>query len=155
MTNFSSTTRQHTGLIDTSRFIDVVRLREADDTDIAHIVDIDEDLDDTDRDEEKIICKSCGNLITFKGCIIEINGKHEHTHYNPEGVIYNIGCFSSARGCTTTGQPTLEYTWFAGYAWSLSLCANCHIHLGWHFQSGEKSFFGLIMNKLIEWYQKK
>ena len=111
-------------------------------------------LEDQDRDEmaeRAIICRACKNKICSLSSGIEVNGRHQHTFYNPEGVIYQIGCFASAPGCVVHGQPTSHFTWFEGYRWSFALCGNCGVHLGWHYRAdGGSKFYGLIFNKLAE-----
>lgn len=102
-----------------------------------------------EKEEQAILCKACKNTICSPSSSIEVNGRHRHTFYNPEGVIYHIGCFAPAPGCMMQGRPTLHFTWFAGYSWNFALCANCLIHLGWYYRSEvERNFFGLILNKL-------
>ncbi|MDM8517965.1 cereblon family protein, partial [Desulfobacterales bacterium HSG16] len=68
----------------------------------------------------------------------------------------HIGCFSAAFGCARSGVPTSEYTWFAGFSWCFAMCSKCQIHLGWHFLAeGDKNFYGLILNQLVEGSIKK
>lgn len=70
---------------------------------------------------------------------------------NPAGLLFHIGCFAEAIGCTVVGPDSLEYPWFAGFAWRYAECGNCRCHLGWHFRSeGRPSFFGLILDRLVE-----
>ena len=105
-----------------------------------------------EKDEKKeppiIRCKVCNHVIT--GCIdaIHVAGQHRHSFVNPAGIRYNIGCFSSARGCFISGEPTVEFTWFPGYSWCYSFCGKCSSHLGWFFESGDSRFYGLILNRL-------
>ena len=95
-----------------------------------------------------IRCSSCKNVITSVESVISVAGQHRHTFKNPAGIYYEIGCFSSAKGCFNMGEPTLEYTWFPGYNWCYSVCSRCFIHLGWFYQSGDSHFYGLILNRL-------
>ncbi|HVO66177.1 MAG TPA: cereblon family protein [Syntrophales bacterium] len=81
---------------------------------------------------------------------ITVNGQHAHIFKNPAGITFHIGCFSTAWGCFTYGIPTYDVTWFKGFSWCVALCANCFYHLGWHYQSGGESFFGLILANLIK-----
>jgi len=101
-------------------------------------------------EEEKILCKFCQHPITSSKKKIEVNGQHQHIFSNPIGITYEIGCFSSANGCINRGTPTLEYTWFTGFAWRFALCSNCYTHLGWFYQSDNDSFYGLILEFLEE-----
>lgn len=106
---------------------------------------------DEEIDEGKfILCRNCMNIITSTGNKIEMSGKHTHTFTNPKGFVYRIGCFGAARGILNQGAPTAEYTWFAGFSWTYSLCIRCFAHLGWFYQSGEKNFYGFILDHLIE-----
>ncbi|MDZ7736583.1 MAG: cereblon family protein [Gammaproteobacteria bacterium] len=70
-----------------------------------------------------------------------------HTCTNPHGIIYRIGCFSAAPGCSEVGPAFSEFSWFSGYRWQVAICGNCQEHLGWHFH-GEQSFYGLIHDRL-------
>ncbi|GAB4335496.1 MAG: hypothetical protein Kow0089_05240 [Desulfobulbaceae bacterium] len=88
-------------------------------------------------------------MITTAGQAVSRNERHEHTFFNPAGIIYEIRCFAAAPGCRVHGRPTGEFTWFPGYTWQYALCATCGDHLGWYFSSGESGFFGLISPKLI------
>lgn len=101
-----------------------------------------------EKEKEGLFCRECGHYITSKDQIIEVDGQHYHTFFNPAGVVYEIGCFSSASGCQRYGPPSSEFTWFAGYTWQMSLCAVCQCHLGWFFRSIDASFYGLIVKNL-------
>ena len=113
---------------------------------------LDEDL----KDGERILCRQCRQLITTTGERIEIQGAHQHTFFNPHGIVYEIGCFRSVIGCRYSGPPTNEFSWFAGYSWRISVCSKCLLHLGWLYLSDtEGSFSGLILNHIIEDIQQK
>ncbi|CAN2040732.1 CULT domain-containing protein [Candidatus Magnetomoraceae bacterium gMMP-15] len=103
------------------------------------------------KEKNQILCKICKNKITLHDNIIEINGSHKHIFTNPAGIIFQIGCFSMADGCIQHGLSTTEHTWFAGFSWRFAFCSSCHSHLGWFYHSkGTESFYGLILNYLIE-----
>src|SRR5512136_589169 len=103
---------------------------------------------ETEKKKESIICKNCGNEITTAEYSIDVDGQHAHIFTNPLSITFHIGCFSRAWGCFIYGVPTYEATWFAGFSWCIAVCANCFTHLGWHYQSGKESFYGLIMANL-------
>lgn len=106
---------------------------------------------ETDTTQERsILCKECGHRLTSHDQAVELEGKHEHTFFNPAGVLFEIGCFSDAPGAEVWGVPTTEFVWFPGYAWRFANCAGCHTHIGWQFLSGESSFFGLVLNRLAD-----
>jgi len=98
-----------------------------------------------------IICRICLAEVTTKKDQFTKNGRQEHCFFNPHGIAFVVRCFKKAAGCTVTGDPSSEFSWFEGYLWSFALCAGCGEHLGWFFQNhGGNSFFGLIPSKLIE-----
>jgi hypothetical protein len=107
-------------------------------------------VDEPDSDREKaVLCRSCKAAVTGLNRQVFIHGKYLHTFFNPAGIVYEIRCFSQAPGCIKHGLPTDEFTWFAGYTWEYTVCANCLDHLGWFYSSSSGSFFGLINSKLI------
>ena len=102
------------------------------------------------KGERLILCANCGNPITTSGSIIAVDEKHIHKFLNPDGITFEIGCFSSADGCSVLEESTTETTWFEGFSWSGSLCSNCFSHLGWLYESKENDFFGLIIENITE-----
>lgn len=99
-----------------------------------------------EEEPEKVIrCKVCDHAITRPALAIE---PHEHTFRNPAGLSFHILCFSDAAGAARSGAPTMEHSWFPGYAWSFATCQKCGTHLGWWF-TGPDTFVGLIAPRLI------
>ena len=99
--------------------------------------------------QKRIVCKNCKNRVTTLDEIIEIQGRHRHTFFNPAGVLFEIGCFSQAPGCLVRGFPSKEFVWFEGHTWQYSMCSTCQNHLGWYFSKETAvDFFGLILNRL-------
>lgn len=96
-----------------------------------------------------ILCKNCNNLVTYTHQAIQINSQHTYTFTNPAGIYFQIGCFATTVGCLETVEPTIEYTWFPGFEWAVSVCSVCLVHLGWRYYSGMKSFYGLILERLV------
>lgn len=99
-------------------------------------------------EEHRLHCAVCGNQVTSDADSIVVNGSHDHICKNPGGVVFHVGCFSGAGGCLAVGGFTGEYTWFPGYAWCYVVCASCHVHLGWRYESVSDGFFGLILDRL-------
>lgn len=110
--------------------------------------DVDTRLAEKARQEKRLFCAACRHPVTHQDERISVQGGHEHTFTNPHGVVYRIGCFREAAGCTAIGAATTEDTWFKGYAWSVAVCAHCRAHLGWCFQTEGEYFHGLIANRL-------
>jgi len=97
-----------------------------------------------------ILCRQCRRLVTTGAERITVQGSHQHTFANPQGIIFQIGCFGSAPGCGYTGRLTAEYSWFKGFSWKIAACRLCSIQLGWLFvSSGAQRFNGLVLNRLI------
>ncbi len=124
-------------------------LKESADEQIAAVCSKILEEEKTEEREESIICKNCRNEITTVGYSIAVNGQHAHIFKNPLGITFHIGCFSRAWGSFIYGIPTYEATWFPGFTWCIAVCANCFTHLGWNYQSGRESFYGLIMANLL------
>ena len=111
---------------------------------------IGKDQADSKEGETVYYCSTCRYVITTATKITEVNGQHRHVYANPSGNVFEIGCFSNAKGCFTHGLPTSQCTWFAGFTWRYGLCKQCHAHLGWKYSSQNLgSFWGLILEKLI------
>lgn len=99
-----------------------------------------------------LYCFVCGELITSVDSRTSIQGSIEHTHTNPGGYVYTIGCFLEADGCEEAGELTEAFSWFPGYAWRYAFCSSCRVHLGWLYRSTSETperFFGLILNRLV------
>lgn len=105
---------------------------------------------ETEQEKESILCKICKNEITSAEYATSVNGQHAHILKNPAGITFHIGCYSQAWGCIVYGIPTYEFTWFAGFSWCVALCSHCFAHLGWYYQSGGESFYGLILANLVK-----
>lgn len=99
--------------------------------------------------ESYLRCRRCHQIITSTSEMIEASGCHQHTFVNPEGLLFEIGCFRKAIGCWYIGPATEEFTWFKGFQWKVAVCSRCLIHLGWFYVSSDnESFHGLIIDRL-------
>ena len=110
--------------------------------------DVQEEKGKSDRADEALVCTSCLNTITLRDHAVRINGSHTHTFFNPQGIVFELGCFREASGCLVMGEATSEFTWFADSVWQFALCRKCGIHLGWHYEMRESRFYGLILDRL-------
>ena len=102
-------------------------------------------VDDTANDW---LCASCHNRVANEKDRFPYNGKEEFTFRNPEGIRFEIITFSRTLGCQKEGVPTLEHTWFPGYAWSYCQRDECGQHLGWYY-AGTIEFAGLIIARIV------
>lgn len=94
-----------------------------------------------------LCCARCGHVITRERDRTTVNGRYTHTRVNPSGFVFHFGCFARAEGCLVVGPPTIEASWFPGFAWQYAMCAECKTHLGWSFR-GESDFLGLVLDRL-------
>lgn len=98
-----------------------------------------------------LACRQCGHKITPIASRISVSDRHIHVCSNPHGLVFEIGCFAHAPGCTQVGLPSIEFTWFPGHTWQITLCEACHNHLGWLFQQSSGAYFyGLILQRLTQ-----
>jgi len=109
-------------------------------------------LDEADdkQPESCIRCAACDHAVASASDRIEVAGRHHHTCINPAGITYRIVCYRAAAGCAGHGSWSHEYSWFAGFAWQINVCARCQVHLGWAFGSDDKQFWGLIADRIVE-----
>ena len=113
------------------------------------------------KEDEIIICAFCNNHVTDPSRQIAVNNSFYHAFANPYGYVFEIGCFSDAKGCVPISMSSTEFSWFMGYSWKIGFCNYCSTHLGWIFSSEShnlkvtrnpmvtRKFFGLILEKLV------
>jgi hypothetical protein len=110
----------------------------------------DETEDNVSEQEEYIFCRQCGNIITSPEERIVVQGSHRHTFANPHGIVFEIGCFRTVKGCSHAGPASTDFSWFSGFSWRIAVCFQCLTHLGWLFASPDQGqFHGLILDHLI------
>ena len=97
--------------------------------------------------DRELRCVRCAHPITRESERIEVEGRHEHTRFNPVGVVFHFGAFARAPGAHVEGPPTHDASWFPGCPWAYAFCGACGAHLGWHF-SGQADFFALVLVRL-------
>ncbi len=108
-----------------------------------------EKMQAAEQEEEVIVCAYCSHPITDPEKQIIVNDSFRHVFANPHGIVFEIGCFSQARGTRPTSIPSSEFSWFVGFSWQICVCRYCSTHLGWVFTSDSQKFHGLILEKLI------
>ena len=99
--------------------------------------------------EWRLVCASCGHLVTTVSEKMDVRGRH-HYDFPYYGHIVRLGCYRNAPGCVGVERISNGYSWFRGYAWQIQLCRNCYTQLGWKYMSQEDSFYGLVFKLLRE-----
>lgn len=112
----------------------------------------DSDTDTTERDERAIVCRRCGRAVSHADSRFAPTGAGSSFVFaNPAGRVFEIITVRAIEGVITSGQPTEEHTWFAGFAWRAISCASCQAHLGWRFDAeSSPTFWALITTEILE-----
>jgi hypothetical protein len=101
------------------------------------------------REKRGVFCAACGLHVADPDDRMAVDGSVTHACANPAGIIFRFDTFRTADGCLVHGEPTKDFSWFAGFAWSYAICGRCFVHLGWRFTplgpgSDAMPFFALI-----------
>ena len=130
--------------------LEIISLRQQKNQETDPVLVEDPESEEDEKEEKLIVCSQCHHIITSPSDRIDVQGSHRHTFANPQGLIFEIGCFHSAAGCFYTGEPSSEWSWFPGFQWRVAICSKCLLQMGWLFVSaGETRFNGLILERLI------
>ncbi len=99
-------------------------------------------------------CAACAGAIAEEGSRIALpGGAAVQVHANPHGLFFAVLAFATAHNLSLIGAPSLDFTWYPGYAWQIALCLACHQHLGWFFTptdslSQQASFYALRQDRV-------
>ena len=138
------------GLLKKIIFLKFILFQKVDEKQLDEFVKNQEKEKFKDNEEKGFyICSICKNLITYTKEKTKISGSFDHRFVNPEGFKFHIGCFKFCPGIAKRGSYTKEHSWFPPFLWNFGHCAQCGNHLGWYYQSGEDSFYVLILDRII------
>ncbi|GJQ80658.1 hypothetical protein Trydic_g9242 [Trypoxylus dichotomus] len=97
--------------------------------------------------KRSLICGRCSIEIANQSDVFAMSREGVQSNYcNPGGQVYETITVSEAKNYITAGEPSKQFTWFPGYAWTIIQCKCCASHLGWLFTSSNhhpQRFFGL------------
>lgn len=65
--------------------------------------------------------------------------------------MHDILTVSEACNVETNGAPSAEYSWFPGYTWTVALCANCMVHVGWRYAAIFTTYLCSKSSPAITW----
>ncbi|XP_030530618.1 uncharacterized protein LOC115741052 [Rhodamnia argentea] len=83
---------------------------------------------------DRIQCKSCQTVIARRSDMMVMSSDGPLGAYvNPHGSVHEIMTLHKANGLALIGRPNTDYSWFPGYAWTITNCATCESHMGWLF----------------------
>ena len=123
--------------------------------DMDHLTYLEKRLSILDHEEDhnmrewRLVCASCGHLVTRVSEKIDFRGRHNHD-FPYYGNIVRLGCYRNALGCVGIERISNGYSWFRGYSWQIQLCRNCYTQLGWKYMSQNDRFYGLVFKMLRE-----
>lgn len=115
----------------------------------SHAVPLNEDEIENSLDRS-IHCATCATYLTHSKHAIRVDAAHEHSFVNPQGYLYRIRCFGFVDNVSSAGEPSREFTWFSGYAWTVLLCRQCSQHVGWQFDAVSARFYVLIVDRVVD-----
>ncbi|KOX73264.1 Protein cereblon [Melipona quadrifasciata] len=106
--------------------------------------------------EDKIfVCCNCDSYIGRQSHMFPMSKEGpQGTYCNPSGIIHETVTLYHAQGLALSNNPpSINYTWFPGYAWTVATCKYCGDHMGWKFTAVQnnlkpKAFWGLIRKSL-------
>ncbi|WCJ29491.1 ATP-dependent protease La (LON) domain protein [Euphorbia peplus] len=85
-------------------------------------------------------CKKCQTVIARRSDMLVMSSEGPLGAYvNPEGFVFEIMTFYRANGLALHGRASEEYSWFPGYAWTVTKCINCGSQMGWLFTATKKN----------------
>ncbi|XP_063231995.1 protein cereblon isoform X2 [Bacillus rossius redtenbacheri] len=102
-----------------------------------------------------LCCRDCQSKVAEQKDVFSMSVEGpQGTYVNPGGYIHETVTVHRAKGLRTVEeQPSTEYTWFPGYAWTIAECRGCRRHMGWRFTATKAHlkparFWGLCRRSL-------
>eukprot|EP00092_Neocalanus_flemingeri_P092343 GFUD01117211.1.p1 GENE.GFUD01117211.1~~GFUD01117211.1.p1 ORF type:complete len:545 (-),score=176.61 GFUD01117211.1:89-1723(-) len=81
-----------------------------------------------------LVCKRCSKQLGDQQNIFSMSKEGPQGAFvNPGGHVHETMTLYKAKNLRLVGQPSTEYSWFPGYAWTITECLGCWNHIGWKF----------------------
>jgi len=102
-----------------------------------------------------LCCRNCEEEIGKQEDIFSMSSEGPQGAYvNPGGYVHETLTLYKAKNLSLIGEPSTEYSWFPGYAWTICQCRFCDSHMGWKFTASSgslvpKKFWGLSRRSLM------
>lgn len=102
-----------------------------------------------------LCCLQCGQSVAHQQDVFSMSAEGlQGTYCNVYGYVYETITIHKATGLRLQNtQPSTEYSWFPGYAWTVAACSRCRKHMGWFFTATKpdmkpRGFWGLCRRSL-------
>jgi len=83
-----------------------------------------------------LVCRRCSKQLGDQQNIFSMSKEGPQGAFvNPNGHVHETLTLYRAKNLRLVGQPSTEYSWFPGYAWTITECLGCSNHIGWKFTS--------------------
>ena len=81
-----------------------------------------------------LVCKRCSKQLGDQRNIFSMSKEGPQGAFvNPGGHVHETLTLYKTKNLRLVGQPSTEYSWFPGYAWTITECLGCWSHIGWKF----------------------
>ena len=81
-----------------------------------------------------LACRNCGKQLGEQASIFSMSKEGPQGAFvNPHGHLHETLTLYKAKNLRLVGRPSSEYSWFPGYAWTITECLGCWSHVGWKF----------------------
>ncbi|OVA12447.1 Peptidase S16 [Macleaya cordata] len=105
---------------------------------------------------DRVRCKTCQSVIARRSDTLVMSSDGPLGAYvNPHGFVHEVMTLYKANGLALIGRPVEEYSWFPGYAWTITTCSTCESQMGWLFTATNKnlkprSFWGIRSSQVAD-----
>ncbi|KAF8407095.1 hypothetical protein HHK36_006220 [Tetracentron sinense] len=105
---------------------------------------------------DRVRCKNCQTVIAKRSDMVVMSSDGPLGAFaNQHGYVHEVMTLSEANGLALNGSPVKEYSWFPGYAWTITSCATCESQMGWLFTAINKklkprSFWGIRSSQVAD-----
>ena len=88
------------------------------------------------RESICLSCSSCSAPLSALASLVAMSDEGAGGAYcNPAGLVHDVLTVGEVfpNAVALEGEPSAEFSWFPGYAWTVAVCVRCRKHLGWQF----------------------
>ena len=88
------------------------------------------------RESICLSCSSCSAPLSALASLVAMSDEGAGGAYcNPAGLVHDVLTVGEVfpNAVALEGEPSAEFSWFPGFAWTVAVCVRCRQHLGWQF----------------------